>query len=426
MIKTKAAILLLPITLFTAQSSYAEWSFSDAWKTTKEVSGSAYESSKEYTNKALDKSKDYYDNLTNEAVDPNSITSRVIESDKKEHIKEVWSDVLKELDGALILNTRIDAAPVSSFFSADKGSLGEDQVDVFEEIEALLSSPAIAKNRRNIDALKKKVQGKQDSITHIKEKRVVADNDERATYDKQIKKAQADIQALTQRINNEKNILKRRFNASGLLLSDAQVDVLLSRVDANDIIKMSLVYDVLADITAQLMGLTKESNENIDQARKYYGMHVVLLKLVINMQDSYVKKLDDVYLPKIETIRIETLRINQDSSRLLSKENKNDRKNLLRKNIKAQQLTLKVAKLYAQQLNHQKAKVKKARNLIADDYRVAKNTYDTVKISADLIQLMKSNRASFNALMNIQIPEIVPFENLEMQRKFEEMSSMIK
>ncbi len=49
-----------------------------------------------------------------------------------------------------------------------------------------------------------------------------------------------------------------------------------------------------------------------------------------------------------------------------------------------------------------------------------------MKISADLIQLMKTNRAWFSVLMNIQIPEIVPFENLAMQRKFEELSSMIK
>lgn len=123
---------------------------------------------------------------------------------------------------------------------------------------------------------------------------------------------------------------------------------------------------------------------------------------------------------------METRRINEESTHLLATETQRNRKALLHKNLKAQQLTLKVAKLYAEQLNQQKAKVITARRLILNDYKVAKNTYDTVKISADLIQLMKTNRASFNALMNIQIPEIAPFENLAMQRKFEELSLMIK
>ncbi len=427
MIKTKLAVLLMTSSLLSAQASHADWqdTLNNAWQSTKEVGGSAYDKSKEYTNDALDKSKNYYDGLTTEPASA-SVTSDLIQQQKKEHIQVIWKDILNNLDQALDINTQIDQAPESRFFGADKKSLGEDQVDVFAVIEGLLSNPDISKNRENIEALKEKISDKKDSISRYLEKRVVADNDERADYDQKIEKLRGDIDELSRRIDNQKDILKKRFNASGLLLSDAQVDVLLSRVDADDIIKMSLVYDVLKDITVQLMGLTKETHENIDQARKYYGMHVVLLKLVINMQDNYVKKLDEDYLPKIEMISMETRRINEESTHLLATETQRNRKALLHKNLKAQQLTLKVAKLYAEQLNQQKAKVITARRLILNDYKVAKNTYDTVKISADLIQLMKTNRASFNALMNIQIPEIAPFENLAMQRKFEELSLMIK
>ena len=428
MTKNKRKVLLLSLILLTTQACYADWrdSLNDAWQSTKEVSDSAFESSKEYTNNALDKSKNYYDEIRLDSISSDKVTPQIIEQQKREHIQTIWKDILSNLDSALNINAEIDNAPVSRFFGADKTSLGDDQIDVFEVIEGLLSSTEINKNRQNIVALKDKIGDKKNTISRYLEKRIVADNADRAEFDKKIEKDKADINELTRRINNEKNILKQRFNASGLFLNDGQVDVLLSRVDADDIIKMSLVYDVLEDITSQLMGLTKESNENIDQARKYYGMHVVLLKLVINMQESYVKKLDEEYLPKIEMISMETRRINEDTTRLLKSETQSNRKDLLNKNLKAQQLTLKVAKLYAQQLNQQKAKVIKAKKLMADDYQVAKNTYDTVKISADLIQLMKTNQASFSALMNIQIPDIIPFENLDMQRKFEELSAMIK
>jgi hypothetical protein len=428
MIKRIFAFLLLAFLFFSTQSSYADWqdALDNAWQNTKEVSESAYEKSKEYTNDALDKSKNYYDGLSVDTEPSDQVTPDSIQQQKKQHIQVIWKDVLNSLDQALDINTQIDTAPVSRFFGADKKSLTEDQIDVFEIIEALLSDPAIAKNRENIERLKDNIKDKKNTIAGYMEKRVVADNDDRIEYDQKIKKIKEGIEVLAQRINHQKDNLKKRFNASGLLLSDRQVDVLLSRVDADDIITMSLVYDVLKDITVQLMGLTKESHENIDQARRYYGMHVVLLKLVLHMQDNYIKKLEEDYLPKIELIRMETRRINEESTHLLATEMQRNRKVLLHKNLKAQQLTLKVAKLYAQQLRQQKEKVEKAQKLILNDYKVAKNTYDTVKINADLIQLMKTNRTSFNALMNIQLPEIMPFENLAMQRKFEELSSMIK
>jgi len=120
------------------------------------------------------------------------------------------------------------------------------------------------------------------------------------------------------------------------------------------------------------------------------------------------------------------MRINQESRQLLHSENNQAQRSVLQNNLQAQQLTLKVAKLYAQQLGNQKAKVVEALNRAKSDYRVAKNTFDTVKLSAELIRLMKTNEASFNALMNIQIPEIVPFQNIEMQKKFEELSGLLK
>jgi len=155
-------------------------------------------------------------------------------------------------------------------------------------------------------------------------------------------------------------------------------------------------------------------------------MHVVLLKMVITMQQSYINKLEEVYLPKIEKIKAETQSVNKESRALLRSERKSSQRHVLESNIKAQRLTLKVAQLYSNQLQKQKKKVSKALIEAKKDYRIAKNTFDTVKLSTELIRLMRTNQASFNALMNIQIPEIVPFKNIEMQKKFEELSILLK
>ncbi len=399
--------MLLPI-LLPGNTAHADW---------KETLGNMWGSTEE-------KTKDYYNAITDKSVLP--VSPEMVNKESSKHLKKVWTDVLENLDEALELNAEIDDAPESRWFGADKQSLAEDQVDIFRDIEELLGNPGITASRKHIDTLKDRIQTERHRIAGWKEKKVVASGDEKETLDHKIQKSLNKITDYNHNIDLEKNNLQIRLQQMGLLLSNEQVGVLLSRVDSDDIIKMSAIYGVLNDITSQLMELTQEFDEDINQARKYYGMHVILLKFVMNLQQTYINKLDKEYLPKINRIRTDTARLTEESKRLLQAERKPSRRDLLSRNLQSQALTLKVANIYAQQLGQQKSKVLQALELVKSDYRVAKNTYDTVKISADLIQLMKSNQASFTALMNIQIPDIVPFKNIEMQKKFEELSLLLK
>ena len=77
-------------------------------------------------------------------------------------------------------------------------------------------------------------------------------------------------------------------------------------------------------------------------------------------------------------------------------------------------------------MEEQKAKVRKAQQVIKKDLQLAQNTYDTVELSADLLSVLKTSQASFDVLMNLQVPEIVPFENLQMKNKFQELSETLR
>jgi hypothetical protein len=197
-------------------------------------------------------------------------------------------------------------------------------------------------------------------------------------------------------------------------------------VDANDMIKLVSVFDVLAEITQQLMKLTASSHENIQQARKYYGMHVVVLEFVMHLQQQYIQQLKTVYLPRIEQIIQQTEQLNQESQALLQTETTPSQQQMIETNIRAQNLTLSVAQLYRQQLAQQQQKIEQALSKVGQDHGVAKNTYDTVKISADLLELMNLGQNSFAALMQIQLPDIQPFENVQMQQKYQELSALIQ
>ena len=415
---------IIAILLFNclSQTAFADWnsSIKQAW-----------DQSKDMGDLTIDRTKDLYYEYSGDVrvlttAEQQLITPEQLQQEKKEHLQHIWPEVLNQLDEALMINTEIDDAPESAWMGNDKTSLLADQVEIFSLIEVLFENPELRKNRKNINKLHKKVDAERQKIAKLREDRILSIGDIKTGLNKKIKQAQSNIVLYEANIAYQKKNLLRRLQQMGLDLDNQQIDILLARVDSDDMIRMSILYSVLADITKQLMELTQEFNENISHARKYYGMQVVLMKMLVTMQKNYVHQLKTHYLPKIEVIQQHTQKISDESKALLKTEKQVEQRRVLENNLKAQQLTLYVAKLYSQQLNKQLNKVTKAMQKAKNDYRVAKNTFETVKLSAELIHLMRSNQTTFNALMTLQTPEILPFENIQMQRKFEDLSVLLR
>lgn len=53
----------------------------------------------------------------------------------------------------------------------------------------------------------------------------------------------------------------------------------------------------------------------------------------------------------------------------------------------------------------------------------AYSMYDTVANSANLVNLINQTQDTFNKIMNMQLRIIVPFENIELETKFQEISN---
>ena len=101
------------------------------------------------------------------------------------------------------------------------------------------------------------------------------------------------------------------------------------------------------------------------------------------------------------------------------------RKRIYTGNLKSQQYTKKVINLYRSILESDLRKIKKGLNKIRKNYQVALNTFSTVSISSDLASLMSENQDLYKEIMSLQVPELIPFENLQMQKEFESLSNKI-
>jgi hypothetical protein len=67
-----------------------------------------------------------------------------------------------------------------------------------------------------------------------------------------------------------------------------------------------------------------------------------------------------------------------------------------------------------------------ARAELDKDIAAAWNTYETVRVSGELVGLVRSSQQLLEGLMNRQVPALRPFENLEMQREFQKLTEQLR
>ena len=347
-------------------------------------------------------------------------------------INKIVSKVFNHLEEGVEKISQLKKAPESTFFiGKDKKDIQKDINSILDEIIILLTGEDLNRYRENVQSLKEKISTNKHNILKYREQKIGAPETgmletTKAGYDKKIADAKVKIKIYENEIRIEKNKFKNSFQKIDVKLTSEQIDVLLTRVDGDDILQISLVMDTLKFITNQIMILMKESDEELVQAKKYYGMHLISLELVVYIQQNYINKVEKQYIPKIEKIMENSRNLKSKTESLIYKENDKRRKEIYRKNLKAQLLTYKVAKLYKNDLiNSQKGMIK-AKNISYKNLILSKNTYETVLLSADLYELISESQNMFEEISKIQIPDIVIFQNIQIQKKYEELTGMLK
>lgn len=348
----------------------------------------------------------------------------------EEVFNQLWNDSLPKLEKALNLKEEIAKAPKFALFGADKRSLGKDFNEILDGLSIILSQRSLRELQEELVELKKNIIDSRNDIAEYKENRLGAPLEHmvkttKSGYEKKIASAQEDIKNYEASIRALKLNFSKELKSYGIQLNPGQTDVLLTRVDADDIIQMTMVFDSVKGITAKLMQLTSDSDEDIQFAKKYYGLHVVLVELIVHMQSRYIAQVNEQYLPRLENISASTKAVTMEAQRELRREKSQERRTIYQSNLKAHDLTLKTATLYAKTLQQQLTKVKEAQKKALRDLAVATNTLKTVLVSADLLGLLQSSQNNFKALLNLQVPELVPFKNIAMRKKFEELSTLL-
>lgn len=374
---------------------------------------------------AVDRSLETADRLWEETVNAAGQAverARRFWRDDNQPDAELWKALIPRLDEVMALQDRQRDLPESAWFGEDRASNNEVINGLLDEVTRILIgshrlredmqalSEAMAENRASIVELKRrKLTAPSDSLWRKTVSDIIEEIGERETLLAEQQNAMVDLHARTA-------VLLR---GKGLDLDAEEVEFLLATVVGDDVIDMALVFGKVRELTAQLEVLTVESKEDLATARRYYGMYAVLLKTLEHMHAVLIDRIQTEYAPRIESIR-ERARELQRETRALHATGSSP---VLQSNLEAQQLTIDASARYSDYLIRQQQQVVTSRERLARDLAVAMNTYETVKMSGDLVALMQNSRQRLDSLFQLQVPPLRAFENLEMKREFERLTA---
>lgn len=345
------------------------------------------------------------------------------------HFSALWSEVLPPLNETLTLREAQRDLPEQAWFKRDQGDVEKEISALLDQAVAALSLSPLQNERATIAALNAEIEQSREKIASYRQERIGAPTQSmvkrtRADYDALIRAEQQAIEDNQARLRQIQRDFAERLRAIGLELSDEQVEFLLATVVGDSMIDLGIVFDNVKAITVELERLVRESGEDMASARRYYGLYVVLLRALKQMHLEVEQRIEAEYIPQIDTIRQRARDLSGETRQLLKSQP--DRAAVLEANLAAQQMTITAAGRYRDYLAEQARQVRRAREALQQDIRTAWNTYETVRVSGELVALVQSSQQLLDGLLERQVPPLRPFENLEMKREFEKLTDQLR
>lgn len=213
----------------------------------------------------------------------------------------------------------------------------------------------------------------------------------------------------------------------GIKVENQQLDVLLSSISGDDILQLLLVADNIKKINLQIVELLRSGQGNVQSARKYTGIHMVLVDLFIHANLDVLDKIRKEYVPRLEEIMGAAKKFGEEAEQMLADTGPGGKnRQVLEVNIMANERTVKTAELYRRYLGEQENSLRDSVQRLKKDYSVARNTYDTVKTGSDLISLIQISMNTLEGIFGFTVPDLALVYDQELMKEFERITDCIR
>lgn len=224
-----------------------------------------------------------------------------------------------------------------------------------------------------------------------------------------------------EQIDSLKAGFREHLKQIGLSVSPEAVDSFLLPVE-DDIVSMAAVISNIGRITEQLQELVDTSREAPEETKRYYGMYLLLILAVDQIQAHFIREIDERFLPRIAGQEQEAACHIADAQAQLKT---GGPKLVLQANIAANSRSIEACRLLADMLRGQRRMVLDENRKVKIQEAAAVNTYRTVCLSIKVAELIGQCQAAFRALRELRLPPLRPFQNHRLNDELQRLAESV-
>tara|TARA_A100001388_G_scaffold175996_1_gene131702 strand:+ start:419 stop:1729 length:1311 start_codon:yes stop_codon:yes gene_type:complete len=300
------------------------------------------------------------------------------------------------------------------------------QIDkVLEDIERIVFDGEIIGYSKKIRELQARISNLEDEKVSLNEKKFSVTDEEEQDIENEITDIDTKIAKSYEYIKLLEKDLQLKMKDLGIRLSIDQIKVMTTRVDGDDLAKSIAIFDVTKQISNTLGQLVKDNSFSSNTTTKYYGVYLILSEILGYAQREYITKIDEEYLTKLESYKESGYQSIEYANEQMRQATMQSSKSIFKKNIEAEEFTIKVIDAYKGILLDQKAQLDNALITTDEQIAVAYSTYKTASNSSVLMSLMIDTQSTFDQILKMQMPDIIPFENIELENEFKSLSNKL-
>lgn len=348
-----------------------------------------------------------------------------------EHQRKVIERIFDPVERAAERYGKHDELDESSWFGEDQESNNAAIDELLDKAIQVLEISGISETRAKLARNRERISELENSLARDREARLSAPAEEDlSALEKPFKDSAEDIEARIDDQTLEKSeleleivVLEQDFVDSlaeiGVEIDRASAKSLLNTVSGDDFVEMCIAFDNIRIVTVQLQDLTEQAGESLDVARRYYGSYVVLVRIMDRIQKEFVRRIEEEQLPKLAKFE-EQARKNIAQAQKNAASGGDPR--VAEQNIRSNKLTQEATEFYRRFLIEQAKDVEAQNEALQPKLRDALNTYDTVRLSSQVAELIREGQRNFSALLELEVPDLRGFENEELEAEFQRLT----
>ena len=351
-----------------------------------------------------------------------------------EHAAAAWREGRDEMLRIVKLGEEKDLLPKSAWFGRDQSDADEDINALLDEVLEKLQVSGLMETRKEYQSLEEQIAKNRETVRQLREDRLSAVTEKgtlefykktRDEYTEEINARDKDIAAMEVEKEKLLDTFAKEYDHMGLKLSKDQIRFYLSSVTGQDVMAISSIFHNVRELNGQLQELVRQNPDDPEAARRYYGIHVVMVHAMERAYETTLKNIDNGYLERIDEIEQKNAELREETKALM-KQTPELQRGVLESSLRTQQVTADTLVLYREHLTNVRERIEKGLEAVRLRHAVAKNAYDTIHISSVLASEMQTALKDLNTLRDMHLPDLVPIADAVIQQKFNEITSALQ